>query len=142
MRKKAIMSKLQIKNGPEGDKLQNIFSLQKQFGKRFCNFDTFNKNNLKEYEKDIINQEKVKWTKEFIICCQDELSEILNWLPWKHWKKYKKEKINNKEVKYEIIDLMHFVISLALLFGMTADEFYSLYVTKMEENNNRQKRGY
>ena len=113
----------------KGDMLQNIFRIQKKFGSKFCDFGT---KNIKLKEK---------WTKEFILCCMSELSEILGWINWKHWKK-QKYPINEKELKYEIIDLLHFVISLALINGMSAKELYQLYLNKNKENFDRQKRGY
>ena len=131
MKNKAIMKNLKIKKKTlsKNDALKKIFTLQKNFGKKFCNFD------------NLSFEEKVKWTKEFIICCLNELNEILDWIPWKHWKK-KYKKPDEIEIKFEIIDLLHFVVSLALVWNMNAEEFYSLYITKMEENINRQKRGY
>ena len=114
------------KNVP--DKLENIMKLQKQFGSKFCKFD---KLTLKE---------KQTWTKEFILCCMDELSEILNQVNWKHWRK--PVPVDEIEVKYELIDLLHFLVSMMLVWGMDSKEVYSMYLAKNRENRERQKRGY
>jgi len=109
--------------------LDEMMRLQKSFGKKFVDFD------------NLSVEEKERWTKEFIICCLDELSEILNCTNHRHWKTpiYP---INEIEIKYEIIDLLHFVLSLMLVWGMSPEEVFSVYVTKNRENNDRQKRGY
>jgi len=51
--------------------LKEMLSMQKRFGQKFVNFD------------QLTSKGKIKWTKEFIICMMDEMSEVLNWMPWK-----------------------------------------------------------
>ncbi len=109
--------------------LANLLDAQYNFGKQFCDF------------KNLTLEEKEKWTKEFILCCSNELNEILDWINWKHWKTNKK-KVNIIEVKYEIIDLLHFVLSLMLVWDMDEKEIFDLYFTKNKENFERQKKGY
>lgn len=108
--------------------LDEMMGMQKRFGSRFVKFGK------------LTMREKEKWTKEFVLCCYDELSEIINWVNWKHWKK--KKSVNKLEVKYEIIDLLHFLLSLMLVWDMTPNEVFSMYIAKNRENHNRQKRGY
>lgn len=140
MRKQSIIKSTKIKSTKK-DKLEEIFKYQELFGSKFCIFKTYNTKLKSQTLSKIVLEEKERWTKEFIVCCFDELSEILNWTNWKHWKS-KKYPIDETQIKYEIIDLLHFVISLALLYGMTADEMYKKYMIKNKENFNRQKRGY
>jgi hypothetical protein len=118
-----------MKDLPVGDMLETIFKYQKMFGSKFVDFD-----NLTEQEKEI-------WLQKFIMCCNSELNEILEWINWKHWKK-PKYPINELEIKYEIIDLIHFVVSLCLVMGMGAKEVTQLYMNKNKENFDRQDRGY
>lgn len=47
-----------------------------------------------------------------------------------------------KELKMEWIDIMHFVFNAGLAVGITPKEFYNYYLSKNEENWNRQKAGY
>lgn len=144
MRKKAKMKKLKIvvTNPPKGDHLKKIFEMQNDFGSQFCKFKQYNIELNRGWMTEHIRERRLEWTKEFILCCQDELSEILNWLPWKHWKKYKSFKVDEKELKFELVDLFHFFISLCLLWGMDSKELFAMYKAKMEENVNRQKKGY
>jgi dimeric dUTPase (all-alpha-NTP-PPase superfamily) len=111
------------------NKLEEMMRLQKEFASKFIKFDT------------LTEQEKIKWTKELLLCDTDESSEVLNHLPWKHWSE-KKEKVNEVEVQYELIDKLHFLLTLMLVWGMTPLDVFSMYVAKNHENHNRQKGGY
>lgn len=135
MRKVNKMDKIEqyrkkhLRNVDIGHKLEDMLELQKTFGKKFVDFG------------NLTIQEKERWTKEFIVCCMDEMSEILNWTSWKHWKQASYP-VNEIELKYEIIDLWHFVMSLMLVWEMDAKEIYSMYLAKNRENHNRQMKGY
>ncbi len=111
------------------NKLDQMFSLQKQFGKKFIKFGKFSV------------KEKEKWTKELLVALMGEGFEALNWTNHKHWKKpiYP---INEMELKYELIDMLHFLLTLMILWDMTAEECFSMYVAKNRENHKRQKGGY
>jgi len=110
-------------------KLEKIFDLQKQFGKQFIDFD------------NLSVQEKEKWTKELLIALMNEGFEALNWTNAKHWKK-PVYPINKMELKYELIDMLHFLLNLMILWDITAEECFSMYMAKNKENHERQKRGY
>jgi len=103
-----------------------ILEKQKKFSKKWVDYD---KLNLKEKEK---------WTWEFLTCLTNEIEEIRDWTRWKHWKDYKDFKVNEHEIKYEIIDLIHFVFDLCLVWGMDAKEILTIYTSKNEQNHNRQ----
>lgn len=71
---------------------------------------------------------------------------------WKPWKK-DHEKANNRmlfdleeneivELKFELIDELHFLFNKMLAVGMTTKEIYNMYYAKNLENIKRQKRGY
>ena len=47
-----------------------------------------------------------------------------------------------KELKMEWIDVMHFVFNAGLAIGVTPKEFYNYYLSKNEENWERQKNNY
>lgn len=72
---------------------------------------------------------------------------------WKFWKKAKHNSVKDKkvsdlserdlvELKFEIVDMLHFFLNYANSIGMTAEEMYNMYVAKNKENIERQKRGY
>ena len=111
------------------DRLERLLELQKTFGKRFVNWDKLS----------IADQEN--WTKEFIVCCISELNEILAETNWKHWKSTHKE-LDHKKIKFEIIDLLHFILSLMVLWKMDATEVFDMYIEKNLENIKRQENGY
>ena len=46
------------------------------------------------------------------------------------------------ELKFEIVDAFHFLINFGVSIGMTGSEFYNLFVSKNQENTDRQNRGY
>lgn len=59
---------------------------------------------------------------------------------WKWWKKEKD--LDVKKIKEETSDILHFFIQLCLEIGLTPDEILYEYKQKLEENHNRQQRGY
>lgn len=71
---------------------------------------------------------------------------------WKYWKKdfskYENLKFsdlsNNDQIecKFEIIDILHFFMNMAISIGMTPQEMYNMYMSKNAENRDRQSRGY
>lgn len=71
---------------------------------------------------------------------------------WKYWKKDYSKYDNMKfsdlsesdqlECKFEIIDILHFFLNMATSIGMTPQEMFNMYMSKNQENRDRQKRGY
>src|SRR5689334_10654011 len=55
--------------------------------------------------------EKQNWTKDITIAIEDEISELRGQINWKWWKKDKLN-VNEKELKFEIIDIFFFILSL------------------------------
>ena len=71
---------------------------------------------------------------------------------WKRWKKafdsYSNLKFSDLsaddqlECKFEIVDILHFFMNMAVSVGMTSSEMYNMYMAKNEENRARQQKGY
>ena len=71
---------------------------------------------------------------------------------WKRWKKayagFASKKFRDLsesdqlECKFEIIDILHFFMNMATSIGMTSQEMYNMYMSKNQENRDRQARGY
>ena len=71
---------------------------------------------------------------------------------WKYWKKdyvkYSKLKISDlsegdrKELYMEWVDILHFFMNYAASMGLDAETAYNYYMSKAEENKQRQKDGY
>jgi len=61
-------------------------------------------------------------------------------VPWKWWAKY--QEFDKQNARVEVIDLFHFLVSLAQTLGMTADDVFDAYVAKNKVNHQRQDSGY
>ncbi len=111
------------------DKLENIFELQEQLNSRIgVNMDGMDDN------------EQSKWILNYVRAMQQELAELTDSVPWKWWAKY--QEFDKQNAKVEIVDLFHFLISLAQVMGMTANDVHEAYLKKNKVNHNRQDSGY
>jgi len=71
---------------------------------------------------------------------QQETAELVDSVPWKWWAKY--QKFDEQNARVEVVDLFHFLVSLAQTLGMSADDVYGAYVKKNQVNLQRQENGY
>jgi len=111
-----------------GPKLDELFALQKGFASRFHNLD-----NISPEDRD-------KWTNIYLIALSDELAELRQEIRWKTWKQYPKDfKHDLVEGRFEIADMMCFLMDLALVWGMTAEDFYDYVKSKQMLNIKRQE---
>lgn len=116
----------------QGDKLDTIFSLQ-----AMLNEDIAVRRHL-DYSYEV-------WMQKNILATMDELTELLNELNYKWWKNPKP--IDPDAVREELVDVLHFFVSMCLRSGMTAEDLYRGYIAKNQENFDRQngkskKQGY
>jgi len=111
------------------DKLEEIFQLQKKLNERIG----VNLDNLDETQK-------TEWLLKYVRAMQQEMAELVDSVPWKWWAKY--QEFDEQNAKVEIIDLFHFLISAAQVFGLSADDVYNSYVKKNKVNFERQESGY
>ena len=111
------------------DKLDTIFKMQ----------DTLNQR-IGVVTENMSEEEKTKWVLNYTRAMQQEIAELIDSVPWKWWAKY--QEFDEQNAKVEIIDLFHFLISLAQVMGMTPDDVYNAYVKKNQVNHNRQESGY
>jgi len=75
-----------------------------------------------------------------IVMAQDELHEALEHVSWKWWATDKY--FDEEAFKGEVIDVLHFVLNLALVSGMDDRELYQRYCAKNAVNRERQAAGY
>lgn len=87
-------------------------------------------------------EQRQKWMEHMIACMHNELEEVREWFPWKSWKQYKDFETNNVEVKYELIDLLHFLLEMMIFMDMDAEEVFQIFYSKMKQNHNRQENNY
>ncbi len=114
------------------DKLEKIFEMQKSLNNYIV-------------QKRGLNFSKEEWIKNEIFAIQAELIEVLDETNWKWWKKSKE--IDEDKLKEEIVDVLHFFVSLSIFAGMDANELFERYLDKNKENFDRQnglsqKKGY
>lgn len=111
------------------DKLENIFGLQEQLNRR-----------IGVEMSGLNDEEKTHWILNYIRAMQQELAELTDSVPWKWWAKY--QEFDQQNAKVEIIDLFHFLISMAQVMGMTAEDVHEAYLKKNKVNHERQQSGY
>ena len=91
--------------------MDEIFELQEQLNNRIG----VNMN-------DMDDEDRTKWILNYIRAMQQELAELTDSVPWKWWAKY--QEFDKQNAKVEIVDLFHFLISLAQVMGMSAADVH------------------
>ena len=98
----------------------------------------------KATHKERVDDISVQWRNMTL-----EFAELLERLPFKEWKTYPeatlagfKDDEDMLETYYEYIDMFHFFMNIGLALGIDGATFEKLYVTKNQENFDRQARGY
>jgi dimeric dUTPase (all-alpha-NTP-PPase superfamily) len=84
--------------------------------------------------------EKTKWILNYCRAMTQEIAELTDSVPWKWWAKY--QKFDEQNARVEVVDLFHFLISLAQVLGMSAEDIFDAYCKKNEVNFKRQESGY
>jgi hypothetical protein len=87
------------------------------------------------------------WIDDFLKAMNSEIEELRDCTFWKHWcseaQGGERYKIKNVETaRKEVIDMLHFWISLAQALGMTGDMVSDMYRKKLMKNIQRQVQGY
>ena len=85
-------------------------------------------------------EDKTKWLLNYCRAMSQEIAELTDSVPWKWWAKY--QKFDEQNARVEVVDLFHFLISLAQVLGMSAGDVFNAYVRKNEVNFKRQETGY
>jgi dimeric dUTPase (all-alpha-NTP-PPase superfamily) len=135
---------------PETDKLKDIFTLQSEL-----NDAIFKKQDIRGPDGQVLTMAAIRaalergelgpnglpnlWLRNYLRALQAEGVEVEESLLWKWWSK---DQIDLQNIRVEIVDLMHFLTSLALAAGLSADEFHRLYTAKHRVNQQRQEKGY
>jgi len=111
------------------DKLEEIFNQQYELNKRI-GIDA----------KTLSDDERVKWVLNYSRALAQENAELVDSVPWKWWAKY--QTFDAQNAKVEVVDMLHFLVSIAQVLGMTAEDFHAAYTKKNKINHNRQDSGY
>ena len=84
--------------------------------------------------------EQTQWVLNYCRAMSQEIAELTDSVPWKWWAKY--QKFDEQNARVEVVDLLHFLISLAQVLGLSADDVFQAYVKKNAVNFQRQETGY
>ncbi len=113
----------------EADLLRDMFNLQADLNRRI-GVDT----------TKLPEEKKAKWILNYCRAMSQEIAELTDSVPWKWWAKY--QTLDKQNARVEVIDLFHFLISLAQVLDMDAQEVHDLYCRKHQVNQQRQDSGY
>ena len=111
------------------DKFEELFHMQQSLNER-----------IGVRTRGMSEEEQVRWILNYTRAMTQEIAELTDSVPWKWWAKY--QKFDAQNAKVEVVDLFHFLISLAQVLGMSADDVFNAYVKKNEVNFKRQDSGY
>jgi dimeric dUTPase (all-alpha-NTP-PPase superfamily) len=116
-------------SAPAADKFEELFRMQQLLNERIGVRTT-----------GMSEEEQTKWLLNYTRAMQQEMAELTDSVPWKWWAKYQKFDAQNARV--EVVDLFHFLISMAQVLGMSADDVFQAYLKKNKVNFERQDSGY
>ena len=106
------------------DRLEHIFELQNAF-----NTELIERRKLHDISDE-------KWIQMQTLAMMSEMAELIDEVNFKWWKNPKP--VNSDNVKEELVDILHFFVSLCLRAHMSPEELYQRYLDKNKENFNRQ----
>jgi dimeric dUTPase (all-alpha-NTP-PPase superfamily) len=132
------------------DKLEQLFALQSELNDRI-----FAKKDIRDGEGKTLtmatlmaeaqsasigpNTKVNEWLGKYQQALDDEGRELKEELLWKWWSK---DHLDMQNIRVEIIDQLHFWMSLALTAGMDADTVFKIYMQKNAVNHARQENDY
>jgi len=111
------------------DQLRELFRMQRALNER-----------IGVQTEGMSAEDKTKWLLNYCRAMSQEIAELTDSVPWKWWAKY--QKFDEQNARVEVVDLFHFLISLAQVLGLSADDVFQAYVRKNEVNFKRQETGY
>ena len=134
----------------ENDMLKRIFSMQSDL-----NDYVFKKNSLKDTSGNPlamdtifaeVNRGDLKvndlpnvWLSNYSRAMREEILELDEELLWKWWSK---DEIDIQNIRVELIDILHFLVSALICSGLTPEKVYDIYSQKHAVNLSRQDSGY
>ncbi|NLO81845.1 MAG: dUTPase [Clostridiales bacterium] len=107
------------------DRLEHIFQLQAKFDQALAE-----RRNLKHIAPE-------EWIQKEVLAIVSELGELLDETNFKWWKNPKP--VNQAALREELVDILHFFVSMCIKLGMTAEDLYQGYLEKNKENFDRQQ---
>jgi dimeric dUTPase (all-alpha-NTP-PPase superfamily) len=117
------------KTMPDKDMLAEIFRMQAELNQRIG----VNTAHMPE-------ERKPEWVLNYCRAMTQEVAELTDSVPWKWWAKY--QQFDKQNARVEVADLFHFLVSLAQVLDMSAEDIFEAYRKKNEVNFQRQDSGY
>ena len=130
--------------------LGKIFGMQTEL-----NDYVFKKNNLKDNSGNTLTMDAIfnsvsngelkvndlsnKWLANYSKAMQEEIKELNGDLLWKWWSR---DEINIQNIRVELIDILHFLVSAMICAGLTPEKVFDVYQQKHAVNLDRQNTGY
>tara|TARA_B100000029_G_scaffold135897_1_gene130442 strand:- start:1178 stop:1627 length:450 start_codon:yes stop_codon:yes gene_type:complete len=130
--------------------LEDIFKMQLEL-----NDYVFKKNNIKNNLDDNLTMQAImsaaknkeimvndlpnKWLVKYSKAMKEELCELDDELLWKWWSK---DKIDMQNIRVELIDILHFLVSAMMCAGLNAEKVFDIYKQKHAANIKRQVNDY
>lgn len=130
--------------------LEDIFKMQLEL-----NDYVFKKNNLKDKSGNHLNMQSIivaaekeeimvndlpnEWLVNYSKAIKEELLELDDELLWKWWSK---DRVDMQNIRVELIDILHFLISAMMCAGLSAEKVFDIYRQKHAINIKRQDTEY
>lgn len=111
------------------DMLEELFKLQGELNRKI-GIDTIS----------VPEQKKPEWILNYCRALSQEIAELTDSVPWKWWAKY--QAFDEQNARVEVVDMFHFLISLAQVLDMSARDIFDAYQQKHRVNVERQNSGY
>lgn len=83
------------------------------------------------------NDDKIRWTKEYLLCIIKECTEVLDKLNWKKHRVETITSVNIEEVSLECIDIQKFLWGLMQIWNITYNDFVKTFYDKTQAVENR-----
>lgn len=107
------------------DRLEEIFALQKSFNDRLI------------AQRGLEGISAEEWIQKYSLAMLSEMAELLEEVQFKWWKN--KRPLDKQAAKEELVDILHFFVSMCLKLDMDAQELHRIYLDKNQENFRRQE---
>ena len=100
--------------------ISNVFDIQKAFSGHWTDFD------------NLAPEEREQRAKDYLLEIYGEVDELKKEIDTKAWRRSGSGNIT--EIKKEASDVLAYLISICLCYGITGEEFADTYVEKMKQN--------
>ena len=86
-----------------------------------------------------VNELPNRWLGNYSMAMREEINELDADLLWKWWSR---DEIDLQNIRVELIDILHFLVSAMICAGLTAEKVFDVYQQKHSVNLDRQNSGY